>query len=406
MRTSYSALNTYKNCPLQYKFQNVDKISSPKGIEAVFGSAVHSALNYMFERNPLYPTVDEVINFFRDKWDEKMKKFDPNSEDERNKLFYDEGIKIIQKFYKKNQPWNFNVMEMESFFDFELEDPENQKKHNITGFIDRIDKNENDDGDVFEIIDYKTGKKMPSQKDVDEDLQLSIYHLALLKKWPHLSLTKIKSSLYYLKHNEKLSAEHSSEKLEKTKQYILETIREIEEKIENDEEFPPNTSPLCGWCGYQKMCPMYRHMYGSAALSGESNLIEGLSDLNIGEVIQEYVDLKANNKENNNRTAELKILLEQFMDAEKVERVFGEEQYITRKEQQRCSYDEEKVEEILKEAKCLEKCLSLDDKKLEKLLPSLPTEIKSKILENKKTKKFSTLTVGKRKSGDREEDEE
>ena len=66
MRTSYSALNTYKNCPLQYKFQNIDKISSPKGIEAVFGSTIHAALNYMFERTPLYPTVDEVVNFFRD----------------------------------------------------------------------------------------------------------------------------------------------------------------------------------------------------------------------------------------------------------------------------------------------------------------------------------------------------
>ena len=71
MRTSYSALETFKNCPLKYKFQEIDKIKVPKNVETVFGGSVHSALKYMFERSPLYPTLDQVIDFFRNIWDKK-----------------------------------------------------------------------------------------------------------------------------------------------------------------------------------------------------------------------------------------------------------------------------------------------------------------------------------------------
>ncbi|MEK7646921.1 MAG: PD-(D/E)XK nuclease family protein [Patescibacteria group bacterium] len=63
MRTSYSALDTYKTCPLKYKYQNIDKIKAPKNKEAVFGTVVHEALKFMFEKTPLYPTLDEVVNF-------------------------------------------------------------------------------------------------------------------------------------------------------------------------------------------------------------------------------------------------------------------------------------------------------------------------------------------------------
>ena len=71
MKTSYSALETFKTCPLKYKYQEIDKIKGPKRIEAVFGTLIHSALKYMFERNPLYPTEDEIIDFFTKRFNEK-----------------------------------------------------------------------------------------------------------------------------------------------------------------------------------------------------------------------------------------------------------------------------------------------------------------------------------------------
>ena len=56
---------------------------------------------------------------------------------------------------------------MESRFEFEIDDPKTGEKHTLSGIMDRIDKNA--DGS-FEIIDYKTKRKMPGQKEMGNDL--------------------------------------------------------------------------------------------------------------------------------------------------------------------------------------------------------------------------------------------
>jgi len=165
MRTSYSALNTYKTCPLKYKYSQIDKIKEPKRIEAVFGTLIHSALKFMFERNPVYPTLDEIIDFYSNKWAEKSDKIqwrNHEKKEEEEKIFFEEGIKILKNFYKKNQPWTFDVVELEGRFSFDLLDEASGHTHTIADIIDRIDKDPN--SEVYEIIDYKTGKKMPSQE--------------------------------------------------------------------------------------------------------------------------------------------------------------------------------------------------------------------------------------------------
>ena len=178
MKTSYSALDTFKICPQKYKFQEIDKIKVPKRVEAVFGTLIHGALKFMFERNPLYPTEDEVINFFTNSFNERSEKLawhSPAEKEKGEKAYYEEGVKLLKNFYKKNQPWNFNALELESRFSIELPDEENNATHTLSGIIDRIDK----DGETYEIIDYKTGKKMPAESSLEGNLLLSVYRLAL-----------------------------------------------------------------------------------------------------------------------------------------------------------------------------------------------------------------------------------
>ena len=70
MRISYSAIETFKTCPLKYKFQEIDRLRRPKSKEAVFGTLLHAALRFMFSRDPLYPTLDEVVNAYLVGWAE------------------------------------------------------------------------------------------------------------------------------------------------------------------------------------------------------------------------------------------------------------------------------------------------------------------------------------------------
>ena len=142
--------------------------------------------------------------------------------------------------------------------EFKIDDPKTGEKHTLSGIMDRIDKNA--DGG-FEIIDYKTKRKMPGQKEIDNDLQMSIYQLGLVKKWPHIDPNKIKLSFYFLKHGEKISTSRTKEQVEETRNFILDTIRDINEKIKDGNNFPPTPSPLCDWCEYRQMCPMWKHLY-------------------------------------------------------------------------------------------------------------------------------------------------
>lgn len=395
MRISYSSLETYKNCPLKYKFQEIDKIRVPKNIEMIFGSAIHSSLKYMFERSPLYPTIDQIIDFFRNAWEDKTSAFSMEEDGEKIKAYYDEGILILKKFYKDNPPWNFNIVDSESRFEAEIEDEKNGEKHVLAGIIDRIDKDRDDK--IYEIIDYKTQKRLPSKDMIDQDLQMSIYHLGLMKRWPHLSPANIKLSFYFLKHGEKISTSRLEEQLEKTKKTVIKTINEIEERKADNFNFPPFPSALCDWCGYRQMCPMWKHLYESK--------YEKLNDDQIKKVVAEYFELKKQNEENNDRIDELKSIIYGFMDEKKIERVFGNEGYLTRKVQERFSYDLEKIREILEPIGKWKDILDADEKKLEKILNSLSDDIQEKILALRKIKRFPTLTAFKKKTGGDESEE-
>src|SRR3989344_3434542 len=177
MRTSYSALETFRQCPQKYKFQEIDKIKTPKSKEAVFGTLIHASLKFLFSRDPLYPSLDEVIANFRDSW--RASEIANMTEEERS-LYLAQGENILKRFYTKNQPWNFNVVDLESRFELVIEDPKTDTMHILSGIMDRIDKLADDS---YEIMDYKTSRKMKSQEGADNDFQLSLYHLGLLKRW-------------------------------------------------------------------------------------------------------------------------------------------------------------------------------------------------------------------------------
>ena len=341
MRASYSALTTYKQCPLKYKFQEIDKIRVPKGLEAVFGNIIHGCLKYMFERGPLYPTSDEVIDRFRSLWQAlpaaRQEKTNIEIKPEEDKAYCEDGLNILKNFYQRNQPWNFNVLDLESRFEVLIPDQATGENHILTGVIDRIDKATNTD--IYEIIDYKTSRRMPSQDTLDKDLQMSIYHLGISKRWPHLKPENIKLSLYFLKHGEKITTSRSQEDLEKTKTLVIDIINEVKERIKNNFDFPPFPSPLCGWCGYKPKCPMWKHLYAKEAPSKEE----------MEAAVKEYFELKGQNQLNNRRISSLQAQICEFMSQEGVDRVFGENGYLTRVLQERLTYDMAKIKQILDE---------------------------------------------------------
>jgi len=374
MRISYSAFDTYQNCSLKYKFQIIDKIKTPKSKEAVFGSTVHETMKFIHTPGILSPNLDQAMEHFSNSWNPAV--FD--SADEERAAF-SQGIKIIQDYYQKNNPANFNIVDLESRFQIEI--GESDQKHIISGIIDRIDKTE----DGYEIIDYKTTKKMPSQDKVDNDLQLSVYLQAFLSRYPKEinNIDKLKVSLYYLKHGVKLSAIRTIEQLKVSEQLFLDAIKLIESG-----KFEPNVTPLCDWCGYQNICPMWKHKFKE---------LRKIDTEDVNSAIGEYVELKSAISITKDRLAKLQEIILQYMDQEGVERVFGEQGIIARSLRKTYKYDEKKIREILEPLDKWESVLKVDGIALRNILSALPFQAKTEIEKAKVVDKETKSLAVKKK---------
>jgi putative RecB family exonuclease len=391
VRTSYSSLETYLQCPQKFKFEALEKIRAPKSREAIFGTLVHSALKFMFSRDPLFPTIDEVIAYFRERFPAReilnqeaaadpLKR--PWSEED-TEAYIEEGIRMLKRFYEKNAPWNYTVADLESRFEVVLADEKTGQQHVLAGVIDRIDKTPEG---KYEIIDYKTSKRMPSQEALDKNLQLSLYSLGLQKRWPHLNAEDIKLSLYFLKHEEKLSTKASPETTEKTKNHILKVINEIQERLRQRKEFEPMPGPLCNWCPYRPMCPAWKHLYKR---DEKNDKRQGIED-----AIKEYLEIKKTAQEKEMRLAELQKQIKEYMAQEGLTRVFGETGVISQKTVQRYEYDFFKIKEILSPLGKWEEILKADETKLKHLMRDLPEGARFAI-ENSRmpSKEYSVLTA-------------
>jgi len=390
MRTSYSAIETFKTCPLKYKFSVIEKRREPKRAESIFGTIIHSSLKYMFERNPLYPTLDEVIDYFTGKWSDAAQNIQWRNtarKNEEEKIYFDEGIKILKNFYKKNQPWNYNAIGLEERFSVQLFDETTGIEHTLSGIIDRIDKDIK--SDVYEIIDYKTGKKMPSEEMLKENLQLGVYALALHNKWPSLIENTIVTSLYFLKHNEKISITPTKEILTATRNGILSAIREIEKRIKTD-NFLPTPGPLCNWCGFRNICPMWSHEYKTEKEKSAPDEHE------LADAVRDFFTAKEAEVENKNKLSDAREKIERYMQSKQIARVFGTGGYITRSEQERISYDIKKIRPILENADKWDDVLMPDQKMIEKIAATLTEAEQEEMSKARQIKKFTILKHSKK----------
>ncbi|MCK5080777.1 MAG: PD-(D/E)XK nuclease family protein [Candidatus Moranbacteria bacterium] len=367
MNTSYSSLNSFQTCPLRYKFSAIDKIKpGKKSPEAVFGSIIHSTMQFIHTGSFILPTQKEALNHFSQKWNP-----DVFTNEFQERAAFAQGIKIVQSYYKNNDPHDIKIVDIESRFSVDLK--HNGEIHLISGIIDRIDKVE----DGYEIIDYKTARKLPAQSHVDDNLQLLIYLLAFLKRYPQLAKTpeKIKLSLYFLKHDTKLSTTKTLSQLKDETEKILNLLDEIK-----DSSFEPQTSPLCDWCDYQEICPMWKHKFKEEI---------SVTDAEKNTIIQKYLDLQTEAKEIRIEIGQLQKSLLGIMEGEEVDRLFSGDKIVSKIHRQTFKYNERKLKEILERKKLWDQVNKVNLVQLNKVLKVLPSQDRRAVEKLKKLKSES-----------------
>ncbi|HVA96557.1 MAG TPA: ATP-dependent DNA helicase [Candidatus Acidoferrales bacterium] len=237
---SYSQLQTFETCPLHYKLRYILNLPSPPSPALSYGISVHSTLRDYFQlllhnQKPKPETIQELL---KKNWVNQG--FTSKTHETQT---FEQAQTMLEKFAKQTIQHMPLTLSVELPFNFWLD------KLKVGGRIDRIDKL--DDGRI-EIIDYKTGRNVPTEKKVREDLQLSFYALAaaevqdgILGKDP----ADVLLTLYYLEEDKKISTTRTREDLEKAKTDILAKVAEIQTS-----DFTCSHSILCKHCEYQMLC--------------------------------------------------------------------------------------------------------------------------------------------------------
>ena len=217
---SYSQIETFQTCPMHYKLRYVYSLPTPPSASQSFGSAIHATLKEFYEQMLNGKKAnDKLVYELLDKNWIKEGFLSKKQEGE----FLSKGKLYLSGFLKQGFNPKALPIAMEQKFSIPLGDG-----LKIGGAVDRIDKFA--DGTI-EIIDYKTGATIPTQREVDKNLQLSFYALAATKI-PELPFGKkpeeIKLSLYYLDSQEKISTTRTTKQLEEATKKTFEVRDEIE----------------------------------------------------------------------------------------------------------------------------------------------------------------------------------
>lgn len=238
IRLSPSKINTFRQCPLKYKYQYIDRLGSlyeqPRPYLNL-GISVHQTLEAFFMMPPGERSLDRLIQEYRRQW--KRRGF---SSREEEREYGTRGLNMLRRYFN-NFPVDVSPYCTEKWLQIEKENCV------LVGKVDRIDRMPNG---KYEIIDYKTGLYVPSDEELADDLQLSIYwYLA----GEALEVEIEKLSLHLLEHG--ICRETRRDR--GFKDTIESLVRETAETITSTEEFAPTVNPFCSFCDFNIICPAF-----------------------------------------------------------------------------------------------------------------------------------------------------
>ncbi|MHB8511238.1 MAG: RecB family exonuclease [Actinomycetota bacterium] len=349
IRLSYSSLSTYETCPLQYKFRYVDKAPARPSPILSFGNALHEALKRWYNQPvPVAPPLGDLLTHLEDVWDSSS--FGSQA---MERSYKNHAKQVLTDFHAHNAP-SFRIpVALEQRFDINIDGVR------VTGVIDRMDRHP--DGS-YEIIDYKTNRRLPPLARVQENLQLSIYYIAAWEVW---GIRPDKLTLYFLLPGQPLTTTRSMDDVAATRS----TIARIAQSI-GSEKFEPRESALCNWCDYQASCPLFKHQFSE-------------EPPDIQAVIDEWIGRTKRTRADYAKLEQLERIIHDYCDANGFERVFGDGGHVTRLSRPDSFYDPSRVREALP-PELLEQVLRIDDAAVDELLAGpLPDEIRSRLEEAK-----------------------
>jgi DNA helicase-2/ATP-dependent DNA helicase PcrA len=231
---SASDIDTYRTCPLKYKFARIFRIPQEPTVHQRFGIVLHQVLERFHAAEGSAGTLPELLGLLEAAW--RRGGFG-DSEEERQ--LRGKAAAALTRYHARFHEDGSEPVWFERQFTFKL------GPHLLRGRVDRVDRLPSGE---YELIDYKTGRpKTPAQ--LADDVQLSLYAVGAREAW---SLDASSQAYYYLLDDAKVSVPDDERD---RAGWIREVAIEVAEGILSQGFEPTPSFASCSVCDYRLVCP-------------------------------------------------------------------------------------------------------------------------------------------------------
>ncbi len=248
-----TALNNYLKCPLQFYFQNLVRVPSGKSEATEFGSAVHHALQKLFEgmqQKEKFPPKAAFIQDFE--W--YMKRHRENFTKEQFARRMEYGQEVLSNYYDQYiHSWNTVVAVERNIRNVVVQGIP------LKGKLDKLEF----DGKQVNVVDYKTGDiekakpklKPPHEKDPNggDYWRQAVFYKILVDNYEQKSWQVISSEFDFIEPDNK--KQYRKEKLVISPEDITTVTAQIKlvwQKIQEKDFYTGCGKPDCHWCNFVK----------------------------------------------------------------------------------------------------------------------------------------------------------
>ena len=231
---SASDIDTYRMCPLKYKFARVFRIPQEPTIHQRFGIVVHQVLERFHGRDEVSGSLPELLGLLDASW--RRGGF---GDSEQERQLRGKAATALTQYHTRFQSSESEPLWFERAFAFKL------GPHLLRGRVDRVDRLP---GGEYELIDYKTGRPKTAGQLVD-DVQLSLYAVGAREAW---RLDSSQQAYYYVLDDQKVAVpDDRADRYE----WIQDVAMEVADGILSQGFEPTPSYAACSVCDYRLVCP-------------------------------------------------------------------------------------------------------------------------------------------------------
>jgi RecB family exonuclease len=316
---SASSIKTLMECEAKFVRQYILKIPRSTNDALKFGRAIHEALEYievLLKKEDR--DYDEEVDFelCRTAFYDSAAK-----EGLANASLLEEGEEVLKK-YLSSRDSRDKVVDLEKRFklvtDYGIP---------ITGAIDKIVEVSED---TCVVVDYKTSFYTATPSELEKDVQLSMYDLAVRQLYPQYK--NIILMLDYLRKKPVVTQRDDAQRgrFEKFLVSVQKRIKELEAERAREQ-----INTFCTYCDYRNICTVYNKVFGRGNTFPELTITENFT---AEDCIDALDIVKSNQKILKEKDRELRLWITSHMK-ETGRKVETKERYVEVIQQSRVSYD-------------------------------------------------------------------